>query len=619
MSTGEKKRSMRRSQLISPFGVGAIVDIGDESFACMDITRWSDHGRVIRLPRLSRRLGRDEFREPPAPGQGHVPLRRFPQWLFCPSCRGMQRWTVTREAEAGGAPPRCSRRRTCGPLVPMRFALACKNGHLDDVPWVKWAHSGRDVAQVGRCENPILEFRTRPGVGSGLASLEIRCTACGSGRPLDDILGKHAMRGIGVRCPDKQPWEFREGECRCTEVPMVLQRGASNVYYPKTVAALDLPAATAGISKAEKEILDDQYFEQALEDYVQHPRTATGDGAPVFITVMARIVAERVGVDATNVMKLLDSEHARRVGDGSTSRSEPEGSSLATLESEEWDILTGQPIDTRHLRTVPTNVSDPDDRNRLPEFFDNDRCRLVKRLREVRALAGFHRVRPGDDERLVPADLGRGAPWLPGVEVFGEGILIVLEETRLIQWEARNSESIEERIAPMLRRREQAGLTFLPEPTARLVLLHTLSHLLLRQIAFECGYTTSSLRERIYASTGEDGTDPMAGILIYTADSDSEGSLGGLVRQGQPDRLAGTIASALEKGNWCSADPICRELQGQGLGGLNRAACHCCALVPETSCTMANSLLDRLLLFGAGTGGEPEGLFNKVTQEGWKN
>ena len=90
----------------------------------------------------------------------------------------------------------------------------------------------------------------------------------------------------------------------------------------------------------------------------------------------------------------------------------------------------------------------------------------------------------------------------------------------------------------------------------------------------------------------------MAGILIYTADSDSEGSLGGLVRQGEADRLILTLVNAIETASWCSSDPICRELPAQGREGMNRAACHACTLVAETSCSYGNVLLDRMLLIG---------------------
>jgi hypothetical protein len=126
--------------------------------------------------------------------------------------------------------------------------------------------------------------------------------------------------------------------------------------------------------------------------------------------------------------------------------------------------------------------------------------------------------------------------------------------------------------------------------------------MLIRQLSFECGYASSSLRERIFAADSSSSLAGMAGILIYTAEGDSEGSLGGLVREGQAERLFPTILSALQNARWCSSDPICRELSGQGLQGLNRAACHACALISETSCICANVLLDRAMLVGDGAG-----------------
>ena len=115
-------------------------------------------------------------------------------------------------------------------------------------------------------------------------------------------------------------------------------------------------------------------------------------------------------------------------------------------------------------------------------------------------------------------------------------------------------------------------------------------------MAFECGYDSSSLRERLYVSSGEE--TEMHGLLIYTASGDSEGTLGGLVRQGEPGRLDNTLKAAIENASICSSDPLCIESQGQGTSSLNLAACHACGLLPETSCEEGNLLLDRGLVIG---------------------
>jgi hypothetical protein len=171
-----------------------------------------------------------------------------------------------------------------------------------------------------------------------------------------------------------------------------------------------------------------------------------------------------------------------------------------------------------------------------------------------------------------------------------------LDERRLAQWEAQDR--IRERAQELERRRQASFLAArFPPVTGRFVLLHTLAHLLIRQLAFECGYASASLRERVYSRTAEEG-EPQSGILIYTAAGDTEGTLGGLARQGEPPRLARTLLNALQSAVWCSSDPLCRESKGQGFGSLNLAACHACTLISETSCVNANALLDRTMVLG---------------------
>ena len=132
--------------------------------------------------------------------------------------------------------------------------------------------------------------------------------------------------------------------------------------------------------------------------------------------------------------------------------------------------------------------------------------------------------------------------------------------------------------------------------------LHTLSHLLIREMAFSAGYSTASLRERIYVGPASGGRTA-SGILVYTAEGDSEGTLGGLVQIGEPGRMRPVIESLLTHAQWCGQDPICRESTGQGMLSLNRAACHGCCLLPETSCVHVNVMLDRNAVVSLGATG----------------
>jgi hypothetical protein len=229
----------------------------------------------------------------------------------------------------------------------------------------------------------------------------------------------------------------------------------------------------------------------------------------------------------------------------------------------------------------------------------------VRRLREVRALVGFRRVSPDSEAKLVPVDLGFGLNWYPGVAVHGEGVFLWLSEGAVSAWEHEVSSHFAARLVSLNAVCVKRGWNAATMATPRFLMLHTLAHALMRRLAFDAGYSSASLRERIYSASGPSA---MAGILIYTADSDSEGSLGGLVRMGEPERLRRTLVNALRDASWCSADPVCRETEAQGVAGTNAAACHACALVSETSCVHNNALLDRrALVRGEGL---PHGFFN---------
>jgi MrfA Zn-binding domain len=231
------------------------------------------------------------------------------------------------------------------------------------------------------------------------------------------------------------------------------------------------------------------------------------------------------------------------------------------------------------------------------------RVLLVERLREVRALRGFTRIDPvpdiGDLDEIEAVRAGLApirrvvTAWLPGVEFRGEGILLQLEEDKLRSWEdIVGTKQLQETLQRANRAwHAERGLQVHVERTPRFVLLHTLSHLVIRQLALECGYSSASLRERIYST--QPGSSPMAGILIYTATPDAEGSLGGLVDQGRPESLGPLIGRAILDAALCANDPLCADrLIGEG-GHINGAACHACLLVSETACECGNHYLDR--------------------------
>jgi hypothetical protein len=255
------------------------------------------------------------------------------------------------------------------------------------------------------------------------------------------------------------------------------------------------------------------------------------------------------------------------------------------------------------IRQIPLNEYTPN----ISDYFE--RIMLVDKLKETRALAGFTRIFPENDQSLTSLkpllrhnSFSSQNSWLPAYVVYGEGIFLELNERRIQQWLEQQGDAIQKRINSLVQRYQQVQeKRHLRDRslTPRFIVLHTLAHLLMNRLIFECGYSSAALRERLYVSDNPEA--PMAGVLIYTAAGDSEGTMGGLVRMGKPDYFEPMFETALKDASWCSADPVCMEIGakgGQGPDSCNLAACHNCALVPETACEEFNRFLDRGLVVG---------------------
>lgn len=594
------KRTIPRSQAIYPYGVGAILDWGQECFVVLD-TRgdaWKRSPKVT-LPRLQNRLGApDGFHLPPVIRDNaptlELRVQRFPAWLFCPSCRRMWKWTREEEVHGRARVPKCLTRGCGAILVPMRYVAVCEGGHITDVDWYRWAHSDRPSGQAPCSpQAPELYFDAKADKGATLDALALRCGRCGSRQTLKEILNQNSLKRTGQKCWGRQPWQSRASETSCDHPLRVLQRSQTAVHYADIVSALDLTTTEPDGASELDAVMQGKISAlgvETLEDAEQY--------APQFAKSSSSQLGRTVTVDEVRAW-------LRRNFDGnktSTGTETLEQFSEAQILLEEWPALTtptAQPTKQSPLivRQDRESVSSfPGLESILPNVY------LVERLREVRAFRGFRRVRP--DTTLVRPDLGIQPPqkWLPAIEVFGEGIFLQFSIEAVANWEQAQGAALKRRMKNI----EQSlgtgegpvkRFSHLAPLTSRFVMAHTFSHLLMRQLCYESGYGSASVRERLYVF------EDKLGILIYTANGDSEGSLGGLVRQGRNDRLGRTIAAALERATWCSNDPICREVPEHGFEKLDLAACHACALVPETSCSHLNALLDRELVIGEGSPG----------------
>ena len=601
-------QAIRRSAVVSTFGPGAVVDFRSEGGAVSGIAagleEWDRsfppaglaNGQVVHEMRLQKKLRVGGFRIPPVireernKGENPDPRRlvavRFPKWLQCPNCDTIKpetRW----KNDPGNAYRYCA---TCSEqtpgdgkvfVIPVRFVMACKHGHVDEFPWDWWVDHKPDCTYA----NPDKSHRHRGLIlrseKPGLAGLILSCPKCDARRSMDGVLSKKTWKR-GPKCRGYRPWLAGADE-NCDKEQYAVQRGASNLYFPVTESALSIPPwsdrlqETLGTWWDSLVRLDDP---SRLEDYIMLHRN-----------------------DFKNILKALDMstvELAVAIRTRLTSHEQLQTDDLRPAEYRQFVTETGRSripdinFETRR-ETVSAEIS--------PWV-----SRVVRavRLREVRAIRGFTRINPpGDPDSPEVARLSKKPlDWLPAIEVRGEGVFLALNQERLSKWETRDDVIARISVCELRHQadwKERYGDDARPpQPiTPRYMLCHTLAHALLRQLTLECGYSSASLQERIYAGFGD---DPMAGLLIYTATPDSDGTLGGLERQGKTSRITGILLRAIEAIEWCSSDPLCiTDMMGANRS-YSHSVCHACCLVPETSCEAFNSFLDRALLTGDGTG-----------------
>lgn len=594
-------KPVRRAQLVSTFGIGGMIDLPrDESLMVAGLDVWpfarseAPPDWQVAEERLASRLRVRELRLPPdfREGQGaqhpgqRIPAVRFPRWHYCPRCGAMEELPLFRSSRTkcyGRAGFQCAgipeRQRPY--LIPVRIISACPEGHVEDFPFHTWAHRGNPG------ERHQLKYDAL-GSSAALSGILIRCMDCAARRTLAGSFEYDSQNGgplsrMGYTCTGARPWLGEtEGEHHCGQHLRVLQRGASNVYFPFTISSIYLPLWGEGADPGIVQILEDGFYWDIL----------TGgliDGSTVDAS-RASQVARRFGVNEDALRTA-----AQRRLDGIADQ-DPLASEEEYRRSEYEAFIAGRGDESTDLLVEVVDRSMYQD----PIRSLIRRVCLIHKLRETRAIAGFTRILPPEDAsdpRIQPLSRAR-LGWLPAMVVRGEGIFIEFDAERLEEWSSQpavqqRARSLEDAYNRKRRERGQEERAV----TAKFLFLHTAAHLLIKQLSFDCGYGSASLRERLYCES-EPGSTPMQGILIYTASGDSEGTLGGLVRQGGPGRLEPIMLEAARTASWCSADPVCIESPGQGAENANLAACHGCALVSETSCEEGNRLLDRAMIVG---------------------
>lgn len=549
-----------------------------------------------------------------------LPAVRFPTFHWCKKCLSLDRLSphfkgrvVCKTCELKKPEVKTEQKKSKTFMIQVAFIAMCESGHIEDFPWQKWVHKSVKSNCSGKLKAAFM--------GATLEGQKVTCE-CGAERNLAGIFGgldkpdgqTYLSRKLDpvhpYLCSGCSPWldDFIGNECGAQMVGGLT--GAVNVYYPNVRSAIFLPNEVDGVDADLLEALQLNgpqvlilLFKEVGASAIQIAKALMEREGIHFSGYTDEQVAN--AIEATNSKNLKIDAQPEGLEDWRLALKLPEYKVFSSAESSIPSMLKLRKQDLANYN--PKGI--------VRQLTSG--TTLVERLRETRALTGFSRVKPNpqlslaQNKALLRRSTARERDWLPAYEVFGEGIFFNFNTAELKTWSKRDD--VIARVKPLKSlyfRRDYPNCndeTFLP----RFVALHTLAHILINQLVFDCGYTAASLNERLYCSDEGSAQPAMNGLLVYTASGDSEGSMGGLVRMGEPDELDRVFEAALDNARFCSSDPICMELgaKGQGPNSMNLAACHSCALVPETSCECFNHYLDRGLVIGV-PGNLSLGLFN---------
>lgn len=600
-----RRLPIRRSQLVGTYGPGALIVSPEGETAIVGaLDYWftkeskEEKNRAefeVFEPRLKGFLGVNKLYMPPDFRKANddvtntnlmIPLLRFPLWHYCPFCKNMDKLDYKVESSW----KYCSTCDTKRYFKQVPFITVCKNGHISDFPWVEWTHKGQ--ACTG-------QLNLNTASGATLDSWTVVCS-CGKSRSLRGITAKRGNSSAITEelygdqqkknCSGHKAWcaDYQEA---CSAPLVAILRNSINVYLPQKVSVISLPG--------EKNQNVDKLLDFLQRQTTIHTIISAKEKFTEKVTLLMEAANANFPVSREDCEKTILYMESSIGLDGERE----ELTSPMILRDKEFEIL--QKRQEEDFLKIFEEWSNEDED---AATFAGDYVKFIKKinritkLRETTALAGFKRVSSSEDDGsysfspnydlLYHQKMADKEKWLPAHSVFGEGIFIQFDLNTIRQWEERPE--VKAYFEKYLNRIKGMG-HFMPEiiQYPRNLMMHTLVHLIMEEIANTSGYNMASIRERMYLNENQ------AGVLIYTSAGDIEGTFGGLVRLGYKDKVFHLLDKALGKSYWCSSDPVCSELGstvGQGLHYANGAACYNCAHIPETSCECGNMYLDRTLI-----------------------
>lgn len=608
-----------RKVLSSYGGVGSIIETPKGAMKIEDFDRWpffqyelykNDEFRIIDnrlLKRLQHKKGFPKLKEfvqvPPNVSKAKIKsvpddekkvisAAYFPEWMYCNNCKRFNHikkwwegWEKTlsnygeRKIREKFIPPKCyhcydkakkgnskdgRRRRFYYELEQVRFIMISPSGEMEDLPWDRWPTAEKNIkdetSDTGTiridfdkycCENQDLRY-LKSNKFADLAGIRIECTNCGKKNTLSGLFGLRLGK-------DKKP----------------AIRTSNSVYYPITINSIYLPT--------QREI--DNEDQDKIKKWIEKGKNIDF----IYDALLEKYPREKLE-------QFIKWEVANEF--------EPENE----YRLKEYNFIVDPEIN--EFKDDNLCFERQELRDLINFGFDN--LTIVKRLKFTTVQTAFTRQEPLDNDQFLSGETTgikvqpkytskwrNKTEYLPAVESFGEGIFLSLDSKKIDKWIDNSFQShtkLQERILTIQRNVQSnefivKGRFDSQEYLAKFILIHTLSHLLIKELEFLCGYPSTSLNERLYVDEKN-----MQGALIYTI-AGAEGSYGGLISHGTAKRFERILKSAIFRAKDCASDPVCyNTIDGQGVGGLNMAACYACTLLPETTCEEFNSFLDRALL-----------------------
>lgn len=556
-----KLGELRPNQIITTFGPGSIVDAVKDSVTVLDINYWKEKGTKINDGRLASYLGVDCFYMPRTSYSGDVPVVSFPYMHVCSGSRCgrifdiRENFDLDKYLKFGATCPDCGWK-----AYPSRFITVCEDGHMDDFPWNWWAHRG-----ATDCKGKLRTYST--GTTSTLADMWVECTKCGAKRSMSGAMQRESIEGCN--CTGNHPFRPTHKRIKCMKPAIPSQRGASNVYFAVSRSAISIPPWVNPLYNL-------------IEDHLRD------------IELAKQLMGDE-GITKIYEMYFAQS-FSKQEFDEALAKRQRDIKEFTEIKQMEYDAIThhadpAYASNKKHFKAEEDPLSYP-----LSKYFT--RVVRITRLREIKVLLGFTRVDASDPDadaedqpNIVMLNKGKTEKWLPAAQVHGEGVFIEFNKDTVENWlKISGVDKISHRYEDSYKNfceRKKWKVTTLRN--GLYVLMHTFSHLLIKQMAMSSGYSSAAIRERIYFG------EKMSGILLYTGSSDKEGSLGGLVELGNIDKLIVLMKDAFQEALLCTNDPECMSNLPAG-NNSNGAACHSCCMISETACENGNRMLDRGLV-----------------------